>query len=408
MALLQQPPNYSAQFEKFEPVKSMIASDRARQMGQESQLRQETQQANIDRFTEQSNLISVVEGAQKFLALPTGQTPEETAAIQTDFLQKRADEIKARGGDPRDTLETLAMAPEQRLEVANNVMKIGRDRGIITAQTSEFRKTPEERAAERDLRQQEIDARIKSATTRSMATAANREELKAYRQDRALVHKANTKKRSEERKTALAVKKQIAADKIEQKLVRGDANDMMKLAKLQEKNQGSLNTIRDLEVELGFELEDYDPTTNKIVGAPDEVDTAGVSVPFLGRVSFFSQKARTIQSRAAKLFNIVLKDRSGAAVTTPEMQRLKIEFGEGKFNTEPELLKAMALFKEFTINKMQQMEAGFEEKVINMYRDRGGITSADFAHKNETKPTPEGAQSSGRDLIYNPATGKVE
>ncbi len=134
MALLQQPPNYSAQFEKFEPVKSMIASDRAQQMGQESQLRQETQQANIDRFTEQSNLISVVEGAQKFLALPTGQTPEETAAIQNDFLQKRADEIKARGGDPRDTLETLAMTPEQRVEVANNVMKIGRDRGIIAQQ----------------------------------------------------------------------------------------------------------------------------------------------------------------------------------------------------------------------------------------------------------------------------------
>lgn len=53
------------------------------------------------------------------------------------------------------------------------------------------------------------------------------------------------------------------------------------------------------------------------------------------------KEAVTARQDVAKLFNITLKDRSGAAVTNQELERLKKEFGQGLFKTPASLINAI-------------------------------------------------------------------
>ncbi len=102
------------------------------------------QQLEQERFMEESNLRSTILGAQQYLAIPdttiapeiaAQMNPQEIIMAQNQdrerFLQNRVQEIQARGGDPRDTIEALAMPPEQQMQAATNLLEIGRQRDII-------------------------------------------------------------------------------------------------------------------------------------------------------------------------------------------------------------------------------------------------------------------------------------
>ena len=153
-----------------------------------------------------------------------------------------------------------------------------------------------------------------------------------------------------------------------------------KLAPMQELN----NSIKSVEDQLGFNLDSYSPTKDKVNGK--SVDLPGVSVPGIGRVSGYSSDARALQSSVAAVFNKELKDRSGAAITNNEMERLKLEFGAGKYNNESEMLSALKRYKGLAITEMQNREAGFSAPIIDEYKRRGGQTSGDFK-QNEVKKT---------------------
>ena len=87
-------------------------------------LQQQSQQAELDRFTNEDNLKSMVQGA---LQIQNITNPME----QDAFLNRRIQEITARGGDPRDTIELLQTPPEQRKSVIDNVIGIGERFGVI-------------------------------------------------------------------------------------------------------------------------------------------------------------------------------------------------------------------------------------------------------------------------------------
>ena len=54
----------------------------------------------------------------------------------------------------------------------------------------------------------------------------------------------------------------------------------------------------------------------------------------------FTSKAKDARSAFSRLFNITLKNRSGATVTPAELERLKEEFNTGKFKTDTDLRNA--------------------------------------------------------------------
>jgi hypothetical protein len=133
-------------------------------------------------------------------------------------------------------------------------------------------------------------------------------------------------------------------------------------------NAGEVNSaLTSVEKKLGFNLDDYQE------GAP--VDLPGMSVPGLGRISAYDSKARGLQNSVARVFNAELKDRSGAAVTSNELERLKIEFGEGKFNTEEEMVAALKEYKSAFRELVKNIEAGFVPEAISTIEGRGGFSS---------------------------------
>lgn len=165
-------------------------------------------------------------------------------------------------------------------------------------------------------------------------------------------------------------------EKREEKNRRESEQDMMKLQKDVSGTQGLIDAVGDVEKELGAPLEDFSEEKGNLKLNGKSVDLPGVSVPGLGRLSGFSEKARNLQSAADTVFNTTLKDRSGAAVTDHEMDRLKKEFNAGKFNTETELVHALQRYKDRVAKVLKNREAGYNPDVVEKYREQGGMTSA--------------------------------
>lgn len=155
--------------------------------------------------------------------------------------------------------------------------------------------------------------------------------------------------------------------------------DIQKLGDTLGNSQDIANALGVVEKELGFRLDDAENRGGKLVVRGKEKDLPGVSLPGVGRVGFYSNAAQNLQSAVARVFNTELKDRSGAAVTTPELERLKTEFGSGKFNTEAQLVGAMKEYKRLASQALKNREARFRPEIVDAYRQRGGQTSQDFS-----------------------------
>lgn len=153
-------------------------------------------------------------------------------------------------------------------------------------------------------------------------------------------------------------------------------------------SQAVATTISNVEKLLGFNLDDVDLETGTVKGKP--VDIPGVNIPGKGRTTFYSSAARELDDTMSNLFNVELKNRSGVSVTPPELQALKKEFSEGKFNTEEEKLKALKRFKQALKTAFRNIEAGYSKEVISEYQDRGGFTS-DRLGKTSEKTTKKAA-----------------
>lgn len=119
---------------------------------------------------------------------------------------------------------------------------------------------------------------------------------------------------------------------------------------------------------VGFDVNKFNPETNTVDGK--KIDLPGVNVPLLGRVSFYDRRAREIDDSMARIFNVELKDRSGSAVTNPELDRLKGEFSSGLFQTEPEKIQAIADYKRLMKEELQRREAAFSPQVRDVYKQR--------------------------------------
>lgn len=163
-------------------------------------------------------------------------------------------------------------------------------------------------------------------------------------------------------------------------------SEVQKLSKDLAGTQDVVNALNELEGNLGFKIDEADASGDTLKVNGKTVDLPGASLPGIGRTSFYSDKAQRLQSSASKVFNSILKDRSGATVTTPELERLKIEFGEGKFNTEPQMVDALQRYQRAVRNEMRNREAAYSKSVVNRYADQGGATSK--AQSSKTQQTP--------------------
>jgi hypothetical protein len=158
-------------------------------------------------------------------------------------------------------------------------------------------------------------------------------------------------------------------------------------------SQTMAENISNLEQGLGFSLDEIDSKTGLVNG--QEVDIAGVSIPGVGRVNV-SEEAADLEARFAPIFNTVLKDRSGAAVTTPELERLKNEFSQGKYNSEAKLLAATRRFRDAAKKTLKAQEAGYPKEIKPRYKDQGGKTVDEHFAPQVAAPSGGGSGPGGK------------
>lgn len=184
------------------------------------------------------------------------------------------------------------------------------------------------------------------------------------------------------------------------------------IQKFQDKTQDTrniLNSINDFESVLGKNLNNLDTKGSDVKEGSKALDLPGVSVPGMGRVSFYSGDARKLRDAASNIFNVELKNRSGAAVTDNELKRLRDEFSAGKFNTESELMDAIKRYKNRTQLVLKQQESGYSPEAIKAYKERSDINSlmtepeAKIPLDNSKKDPKIEAYASQHNLDYNKA-----
>lgn len=177
--------------------------------------------------------------------------------------------------------------------------------------------------------------------------------------------------------------------------------------------QEAMGRVGAIEDKLGFDLYNYDKNKEKVGGK--DIDLPGVSIPGIGRVSAYSQDAKELQSAVSGVFNTILKDRSGAVITSNELERLKEEFGRGKYNTEPEMIKALQRYKKEVARLWKDREASYSPEVVDEYGERGGQVSRNFQPTSDSnqykKQAPSGATgiAPGSDghKYYHDAQGNI-
>lgn len=116
----------------------------------------------------------------------------------------------------------------------------------------------------------------------------------------------------------------------------------------------------------------------------------GVLTPSMGKEE--ADAIRSGRQAFAKLFNITLKNRSGAAVTNQELERLKGEFAAGAFKDEKQLRAAVEQARNIISNHYASVAAGFSPEVLESYnaniRQYGGRVVIDPKGAKPAAPSP--------------------
>jgi hypothetical protein len=199
---------------------------------------------------------------------------------------------------------------------------------------------------------------------------------KAYQFDMQKTQRAeDLAERRQDRQTQYAIAQGNRAD---QKMVQQEEKlnqEVQKVSDTLGSNQAAISAIQQVEAELGAPLDAFTVEGNTLKKGGQAVDLPGVNIPLIGRVTAHDSKAQNLQSAADRIFNVTLKDRSGAAVTTPEMDRLKAEFLSGRFNSEAQLIKGLQDYKKAAAEAIRAQEAGYRPEAVQRYEERGGRTS---------------------------------
>jgi len=153
--------------------------------------------------------------------------------------------------------------------------------------------------------------------------------------------------------------------------------------------------------ELSSSLTRADILANKPVWKQikENIIDKGKDVPGLGfiesKVPGFASTTEEVRNKqlVAQLQNITLKNRSGAAVSTPEFERLKTELATGSFNTEREKMIAINRMYEIAQAHERGIRAGFGADINKEFDARWDSFDSpknlsDEELKNQTNSTP--------------------
>lgn len=160
---------------------------------------------------------------------------------------------------------------------------------------------------------------------------------------------------------------------------RGIMNEYRQTQQVQQQTQHSLQQAQQLSNNLqkaGIpqaqqQLDTIDGILAKHKGTDDEV-------PGYGRIQgavpgmFLSADAQELRQAVQSLANVVLKSRSGAAVTEPEQKRFIIELGSGAWMPQERLLQGLKMMRGLVDAEKANAAGGVSNDVIDAYSSTPG------------------------------------
>ncbi len=311
---------------------------------------------------------------------PYGLSPEEEQRIVAETLrgQTALQGAQERGGRFGTLAAVTQMANNPALAQAvgaahksaqqeANPTRLGSSlmvNGQFLSDPNSMRENMERRAQARGMQADRVQAAAESQQARlAQAAQLAQDRLAAQRE-------------SQEGRRALAMsvaalrqgtKADAAADKDAAAVDKRVNNDVQKLSTNVEK-AGGAEFAESLGLVNGVMTKYTDPKTGKPLPIPGFGRwEGGIPTAFLGDEA---QKARSDMQQAA---NVLLKSRSGAAVTESEMKRFLTEVGQGAWMDEKTLRNGWANVEKTFGAKLNNILSGFDDTTHKEYVKRGGV-----------------------------------
>lgn len=150
------------------------------------------------------------------------------------------------------------------------------------------------------------------------------------------------------------------------------------------------NILKDEFDQEDFSFDDFDKAAFEKSGK----DVPGKSIWGLGRWYFLTSAGRSFKTKVQGVLNKAIAAFAGKAVTKNELERINTQFAQDRFNTESELVDALAQAKRAIRAGIESTKAGgSEEAVMELERRRAKRKS------QSSVPTPAPAKSSDSDDI---------
>lgn len=304
------------------------------------------------------------------------------ALIQSSPVEGKEAQLMAarlRNQDDRATLALLSgdkpLGRVAELEAGNTARTV---KGLQKAKEQALMRSEQQadRAGQNSRHQQSMDARSAEALAQREATAAYRSQMAQQHNDMMAYRRDG---------------QQITQEETQSRLDLMQSKEDTKISKEMNNNARKLSTklvdegITDLEA--AFETSDAliskyaDPNTG--VKKEDAGDIPGVGPLDNARPHWtLSEDGKALRTHLAGVRNRILKARSGAAVTDPEMRRLAEELGSSLGGTEQEMLTAYANLKRATSRVKSGIYGGYAPEVQDLYDNqfathRGIVPSSD-------------------------------
>jgi hypothetical protein len=330
---------------------SVLNPQVAQEMGQEDRLeQQQAQQIGMLGLQRRFQMEDQKRQRAQLEASPQYQLQMEALKNERGFR----DAVKGAGGD-----ET---------KIASAAMEFGKPE--IAMQIVSKR---EARQTQLEIAREKIASEERQLQARLEDRSASREQLAVYQQG------------------LLALKGQSAA--LQAEIARGNQD----LRRLQFETKADAETRKQVQqLSVGLEKANLPQADAVLANVESAIrKNAAVAEYISGPKSnvpdwMVPDDVKTARQDFQKLFNITLKDRSGAAVTNQELERLKSEFATGTFKSAKQLNDAVEKARGIISKHYAGIAAGFGPETLKAYneniRGMGGRVVIEPTGANPTAP----------------------
>lgn len=142
------------------------------------------------------------------------------------------------------------------------------------------------------------------------------------------------------------------------------------------------------------------------------IDKNGGSIPGYGRTEslmpdfLVSAEGQSMRQAVASFANVLLKTRSGAAVTDPEQKRFLTELGTGKLMPEDRLKQGLEMMKGLLESEKKNAAAGVSNDVLDAYNGTPGAIDFSSYRKKDGRVSVDNATDADIDAAIARKLGK--